>query len=188
MFLLVCLYALLYNVQLICFSYKIRVIIFKNMLSCTCKAPWVAFKLDLVLYKFIYLFIIYLKAASIIMVPKKPKAVMLNDFRPVALTSVVMKVFWAIGTEIPEVGHQLQHGFTAVCVQGEQMHRWCCCIGPAFCDAALGLSEHIYARIGWSSSLTTVLPSIQSYLNSCMTNFINVLLVSGIFTTAIAGC
>ena len=33
------------------------------------------------------------KAASIIPVPKKPKATALNDFRPVALTSVVMKVF-----------------------------------------------------------------------------------------------
>ena len=33
------------------------------------------------------------KAASIIPVPKKSKATALNDFRPVALTSVVMKVF-----------------------------------------------------------------------------------------------
>jgi hypothetical protein len=33
------------------------------------------------------------KAASIIPVPKKPKATALNDFRPMALTSVVMKVF-----------------------------------------------------------------------------------------------
>ena len=33
------------------------------------------------------------KAASVIPVPKKPKATAMNDFRPVALTSVVMKVF-----------------------------------------------------------------------------------------------
>ena len=33
----------------------------------------------------------YLKAATIIPLPKKPKPKALNDFRPVALTSVVMK-------------------------------------------------------------------------------------------------
>ena len=33
------------------------------------------------------------KAASITPVPKKPKATALNDFRPVALTSVVRKIF-----------------------------------------------------------------------------------------------
>jgi len=33
------------------------------------------------------------KAACIIPVPKKPKTTALNEFRPVALTSVVMKVF-----------------------------------------------------------------------------------------------
>ena len=45
-------------------------------------------------------------------------------------------------------------------VQGEQMHRWCCCIGPAFCDAALGLSD-TYARIlfvDYSSAFNTVIP------------------------------
>ena len=60
MFLLVCLYALLYNIQLILFQLYIWVISFKNMLSCTCKAPGIVFKLDLALYKlilFIYLFI-----------------------------------------------------------------------------------------------------------------------------------
>ena len=49
-FLLICLYALLCNIQLILFYFYIWVIIFKNMLSCTYH---VVFKQDLALYKFI---------------------------------------------------------------------------------------------------------------------------------------
>ena len=35
------------------------------------------------------------------------------------------------------------------------MHWWCCCIGPAFCDAALGVSEHILF-LDYSSVFNTV--------------------------------
>ena len=86
---------------------------------------------------------VYFKAASIIPVHKKPKATALNDFRPVALTSVVMKVFERL---VLRYLKSVTNSVTAVRVKGEQMQRCCCCIGPAFCYAALGISEHICTR------------------------------------------
>ena len=42
-----------------------------------------------------------------------------------------------------EVCHQLQCGSTPVRLQGQPIHWWCWCLGPALCDVALGVSEQI---------------------------------------------
>ena len=64
------------------------------------------------------------KRSTIVPVPKNASPACLNDYRPVALTSVVMKCFEML------IKHYIcasppYHGPAAVCVPIKQIHRWC---------------------------------------------------------------
>ncbi len=61
------------------------------------------------------------KCSTIIPVPKKPKITGLNDYRPVALTSVVMKSFEKTGFGLSEGHHWTLTGSPAVCLQSKQV-------------------------------------------------------------------
>ena len=100
------------------------------------------------------------KAASIIPVPKKPKATALNDFRPVALTSVVMKVFERL------VLRYLKSVTNSIMDSLQFAYRENRCTDDAVALALHFVMQHLdypntYARIlfvDYSSAFNTVIP------------------------------
>ena len=86
------------------------------------------------------------KAATIIPVPKMFRMNALDDWRPVAMTSVVMKVLeWLVLTYLKSVSNfsmdPLQFTY-----REKQIHWWCRCLVPLFRLAALGVSEYTYTH------------------------------------------
>ncbi len=79
------------------------------------------------------------KRSTIIPVPKKPKITGLNDYRPVALTSVAMKSFERL------VLAYLKDttGPPAVCLQSKQVCGWCSQHGTALHPAASGQTRDL---------------------------------------------
>ncbi|KAK1793839.1 hypothetical protein P4O66_001566 [Electrophorus voltai] len=61
------------------------------------------------------------KRSTIVPVPKKPRPSDLNDYRPVALTSVVMKCFEKLFRDHHIFTASL-HGPTAVCIPPQPLH------------------------------------------------------------------
>ncbi len=81
------------------------------------------------------------KRSTIIPVPKKPKITGLNDYRPVALTSVAMKSFERL--VLAEGLHWTLTGPPAVCLQSKQVCGWCSQHGTALHPAASGQTRDL---------------------------------------------
>ncbi len=79
------------------------------------------------------------KRSTIIPVPKKPKITGLNDYRPVALTSVVMKSFERLVLAYLKAST----GPPAVCLQSKQVCGWCSQHGTALHPAASGQTRDL---------------------------------------------
>ncbi len=79
------------------------------------------------------------KCSTIIPVPKKPKITGLNDYRPVALTSVVMKSFERLVLAYLKAST----GPPAVCLQSKQVCGWCSQHGIALHPAASGQTRDL---------------------------------------------
>ncbi|XP_062418149.1 uncharacterized protein LOC134129016 [Pungitius pungitius] len=83
------------------------------------------------------------KASTIITVPKKPRITGLNDYRPVALTSVVMKSFERLVLSHLKFLTDPPPGPPAVCLQSQQVCRRCCQHGPPLHPPASGLPRNL---------------------------------------------
>ncbi|KAK3565993.1 hypothetical protein QTP86_024210 [Hemibagrus guttatus] len=75
------------------------------------------------------------KTSTIVPVPKKTNITGLNDYRPIALTSVVMKFFERL---LPQGHYRPSPGSTTVCLQSQQICRRCCEHGPPLHPSASG--------------------------------------------------
>ena len=76
------------------------------------------------------------KVATIVPVPKKAKITELNDFRPVALTSVIMKCFERLGKD--HITSTLRATLDPLCIPTQQVHRRCNCHHTAHCPIPSG--------------------------------------------------
>ncbi|XP_062418267.1 uncharacterized protein LOC119224745 isoform X1 [Pungitius pungitius] len=83
------------------------------------------------------------KASTIITVPKKPRITGLNDYRPVALTSVVMKSFERLVLSHRKFLTDPPPGPPAVRLQSQQVCRRCCQHGPPLHPPASGLPRNL---------------------------------------------
>ncbi len=79
------------------------------------------------------------KCSTIVPVPKKPKITGLNDYRLVALTSVVMKSFERLVLAYLKAST----GPPAVCLQSKQVCGWCSQHGTALHPAASGQTRDL---------------------------------------------
>ncbi len=79
------------------------------------------------------------KRSTIIPVPKKPKITGLNDYRPVALTSVAMKSFERLVLAYLKAST----GPPAVCLQSKQVCGWCSQHGTALHPATSGQTRDL---------------------------------------------
>ncbi len=84
------------------------------------------------------------KCSTIIPVPKKPTSTGHNDYRPVALTSVVgQEIIWKTGFGLSEGLHWTLTWTPAVCRQRKQVCGWCSPHGIALHPAASGQTRDL---------------------------------------------
>ena len=131
------------------------------------------------------------KAATIIPAPKKPKVKGLNDFRPVTLTSVVMKVLERLVlTYLKSVTNSRMDPL-------QFAYRENRCTDVALALALHFVMQHLespnrYARIlfvDYSSAFNmAILSETVRQTSAAVTTLINVLLASLFFITAITSC
>ncbi len=98
------------------------------------------------------------KHSTLIHIPKKPQIIGLNDYRPVALNSVVMKSFEKPSGS-PEGHYWTLVGSSSVCLQSKQVCGRCSQHGTALCSATSRQTRGILF-VYFSSAFNTIIPNL----------------------------
>ncbi len=83
------------------------------------------------------------KKSTVVLIPKKNKITCLNDWRPVALTTIFSKCFKKVIKRLHLLCAACLTGSAAICISQQPFHRRCYCLHPAHCSLPPGKQEHL---------------------------------------------